>query len=111
MPAGADVVVDAVGSQLATAISSAGMAARIVVFGMNATATPPIQQVEIDRRSPCRSSARTSRTSRSPRRSACSRAGAWSSTPMISAVLPLAEAERAFEMLRSGGATKVIITP
>ena len=31
--------------------------------------------------------------------------------PMISAVLPLADAERGFELLRSGGATKVIITP
>ena len=47
LPAGADVVVDAVGSVLPQAIEAAGMGARVVIFGMNGNARPPVHQVEI----------------------------------------------------------------
>ena len=110
MPAGADVVVDAVGSQLGNAISSAGMAGRIVVFGMNSTANPPIHQVEITQKS--LSIFGTYITDFTfPEAIRLLESGRLVVEPMISAVLPLAEAERGFGLLRSGGATKVMITP
>ena len=110
MPAGADVVVDAVGSQLSQAIESAGMAGRIVVFGMNSTARPPIHQVEITEKS--LTICGTYITDFTfPEAIRLLESGRLVVEPMIGGVLPLAEAERAFEMLRSGGATKVMITP
>jgi threonine dehydrogenase-like Zn-dependent dehydrogenase len=46
---GADVVVDAVGSQLETALSVVRKAGRIVLFGMNSHARSEVAQVEITR--------------------------------------------------------------
>jgi threonine dehydrogenase-like Zn-dependent dehydrogenase len=110
MPRGADIVVDAVGSQLGSAIESAAMAGRIVVFGMNATARPAIPQVQITERS--LSIFGTYITDFTfPEAIRLLESGRLVVEPMISAVLPLADAERGFELLRSGGATKVIITP
>ena len=110
MPGGADVVVDAVGNQLATAISSAAMSGRIVVFGMNANAREPIRQVEITEKSlSIHGTYITDFTF--PEAIRMLESDRLVVEPMISAVLPLAEAERGFELLRSGGATKVIITP
>jgi threonine dehydrogenase-like Zn-dependent dehydrogenase len=47
LPRGADVVVDAVGSVLPQAIEAAGMGGRVVVFGMNGNARPPVHQIDI----------------------------------------------------------------
>jgi threonine dehydrogenase-like Zn-dependent dehydrogenase len=110
MPGGADVVVDAVGNQLGTAIASAGMVGRIVVFGMNSTAQPPIHQVEITEKSLSIFGTYISDFT-FPEAIRLLESGRLVVDPMISAVMPLVDAPAAFAMLRSGGATKVIITP
>ena len=51
LPAGADVLVDAVGSQFGTAVEHAALGGRIVLFGQNQTARPPIHQYTITERS------------------------------------------------------------
>lgn len=46
---GADIVIDAVGSQLAPCIDSARRGGRVILFGSNSNAKPPIQQYWITR--------------------------------------------------------------
>jgi threonine dehydrogenase-like Zn-dependent dehydrogenase len=107
---GADIVVDAVGSQLGSAIGSAAMAGRVVVFGMNSTAAPAIRQVEITEKS--LSIFGTYITNFTfPEAIRLVESGRLLVEPMLSAVLPLARAPEGFDLLRSGGATKVVITP
>jgi threonine dehydrogenase-like Zn-dependent dehydrogenase len=47
LPHGADVVIDAVGSQFATAVKVSAQSARVILFGMNSEATAEISQFEI----------------------------------------------------------------
>ena len=47
---GRDVVVDAVGRMLPDAIEVSAQSGRIVLFGMNENARPPIHQVDITRK-------------------------------------------------------------
>lgn len=47
---GADIVVDAVGSQLPTAVDVAAPRARVLLFGMNASARADVRQYDITRR-------------------------------------------------------------
>jgi threonine dehydrogenase-like Zn-dependent dehydrogenase len=110
LPDGADIVVDAVGSQLAAAIGSAGMGGRIVLFGMNGNANPPVHQVEITERSLAILGSYISNFT-FPEAIRLLESGRLLVEPMISAVMPLAEAPAAFELLRSGAATKVVLTP
>jgi threonine dehydrogenase-like Zn-dependent dehydrogenase len=110
LPGGADIVVDAVGSQLDTAIEAAAMGARIILFGMNGNARPPIHQVEITSKSLAILGSYISNFT-FPEAVRLLESGRLVVEPMISAVLPLAEADQAFELLRSGTATKVVITP
>lgn len=107
---GADILVDAVGSQLGSAIDAAAMAARIVVFGMNATAAPAIRQVTITERSlTILGSYITDFTF--PDAIRLIESQRLFVGPMLSAVLPLERAPDGFDLLRAGGATKVVITP
>ena len=110
LPGGADIVVDAVGSQLASAIEAAAMGARIVLFGMNSNARPPIHQVEITEKSLAILGSYISNFT-FPEAIRLLESGRLLVDPMISAVMPLAESRDAFELLRSGGATKVVIRP
>ena len=110
LPGGADIVVDAVGSQLASAIEAAAMGARIVLFGMNSNARPPIRQVEITAKSLAILGSYISNFT-FPEAVRLLESGRLLVEPMISAVIRLAEAREAFELLRSGAATKVVITP
>lgn len=50
LPDGPELLIDAVGSQLATAIIVAGPRARIIVFGQNGAANPAVHQQEITTR-------------------------------------------------------------
>jgi threonine dehydrogenase-like Zn-dependent dehydrogenase len=110
LPAGADIVVDAVGSQLGAAVEAAAMAGRIVVFGMNSNARPPIHQVEITEKS--LSIFGTYITNFTfPDAIRLLETGRLLVEPMIGAVLPLERAPEGFDLLRSGRATKVVITP
>lgn len=110
LPDGADIVVDAVGSQLGAAIESAAMAARIIVFGMDSNARPPIHQTRITERSlsifgtyitdfTFPTAIRLLETER------------LLVEPMIGVVLPLERAPEGFDLLRAGDVTKVVITP
>ena len=110
LPHGAAVVVDAVGRLMDRSIEVAAVGGRVVLFGMDSTARPPIHQVEITEKSlSVLGSYITSFTF--PEAIALLESGRLTLEPMISAVLPLAELENGFGALRDGSATKVVITP
>lgn len=110
LPDGADVVIDAVGSVLAHAIDVAAQSARIVVFGMNSNAHPPIQQIEITEKGlTILGSYITNFTF--PLAIKLVESGLIDFRPLISAVLPLDQTAQGIASLRAGQATKVVITP
>ena len=110
LPHGADVIVDAVGSQLATAIEHAALGGRIVLFGMNQTARPPIQQYTITERS--LSVLGTYITAFTfPAAIRLVEGGTLPLDPIVTHVLPLERVSEGLDLLRSGNATKVVITP
>jgi 2-desacetyl-2-hydroxyethyl bacteriochlorophyllide A dehydrogenase len=110
LPFGADVIVDAVGSQLATAIEHAALGGRIVLFGMNQTARPVVQQYTITERSlSVLGSYITAFTF--PAAIRLVEGGTLPLDPIVTHVLPLERVSEGLDLLRSGGATKVVITP
>lgn len=109
LPGGADVVVDAVGSVLPQAIDAAAMGARVVLFGMNTTARPPVHQVEITEKGlAIFGSYITNFTF--PQAIRMIESGALDLAPLISSVLPLSRLADGLEQLKSGATTKVVIT-
>ena len=110
LPHGADILVDAVGSQLATAIEHAALGGRIVLFGMNQTARPAIQQYTITERSLSVLGSYIT-TFTFPAAIRLVEIGALPLDPIVSHVLPLERVSEGVELLRSGAATKVVITP
>ena len=110
LPHGADVIVDAVGSQLATAIEHAALGGRIALFGMNQTARPAVQQYTITERS--LSVLGTYITAFTfPTAIRLVESGTLPLDPIVTHVLPLDRVSEGIDLLRSGGATKVVITP
>lgn len=110
LPGGADVVVDAVGSVLPQAIDAAAMSARVVVFGMNVNARPAVHQVEITEKGlTIFGSYITAFTF--PQAIRLLETGSLNLAPLVSAVLPLERVEEGLAMLKSGAATKVVVTP
>ena len=110
MPHGADIVVDAVGSQFGTAVEQAALGGRIVLFGQNQTARPPIHQYTITERSlTVLGSYVTAFTF--PTAIRLVETGALNLEPIITHVLPLDRLSEGLDLLRSGEATKVVITP
>jgi 2-desacetyl-2-hydroxyethyl bacteriochlorophyllide A dehydrogenase len=110
MPHGADVVVDAVGSQFGTAVEHAALGGRIVLFGQNQTARPPIHQYTITERSlTVLGSYVTAFTF--PAAIRLVETGALNLEPIVTNVLPLDRLAEGLDLLRSGEATKVVITP
>jgi 2-desacetyl-2-hydroxyethyl bacteriochlorophyllide A dehydrogenase len=110
MPHGADVVVDAVGSQFGTAVEHAALGGRIVLFGQNQTARPPIHQYTITERSlTVLGSYVTAFTF--PTAIRLVESGALNLEPIVTDVLPLERLPEGLDLLRSGAATKVVITP
>lgn len=105
---GADVVVDAVGNQLPTAMAAAAPAARVVLFGMNENARAEIAQFEITRRELTLLGAFASPDSFATAVDILDR-GLVDWRPLVSHVLPLEEIHRGIELLRSGEAVKVVI--
>jgi threonine dehydrogenase-like Zn-dependent dehydrogenase len=110
MPQGADVVVDAVGSVLPQAIEAAGMGARIVVFGMNGNARPPVHQVEIVEKGLAILGSYISNFT-FPAAIRLVESGRLNLAPMISAVIPIDDTLAGIERLRSGEAVKIVIKP
>jgi len=99
-----------VGSQLATAIDHAGLGGRIVLFGMNQTARPAVQQYTITERSlSVLGSYITAFTF--PAAIGLVEGGTLPLDPIVTHILPLERVSEGLELLRSGGATKVVITP
>ena len=110
MPHGAELVVDAVGSQFGTAVEHAALGGRIVLFGQNQTARPPIHQYTITERSlTVLGSYVTAFTF--PTAIRLVETGALNLEPIVTHVLPLDRLPEGLDLLRSGTATKVVITP
>jgi len=110
LPGGADIVVDAVGGLLPAAIETAGMGGRIVLFGMNGNARPPVQQVRITEKGlTIHGSYITNFTF--PTAIRLIESGGLDLAPIVSEVLPLERIAEGIAHLRSGEATKVVITP
>ncbi|MFL5778272.1 MAG: alcohol dehydrogenase catalytic domain-containing protein [Chloroflexota bacterium] len=110
LPHGADVVVDAVGSLLAESIEAAGMGGRIVVFGMNGNARPPIHQVEITEKGLTILGSYISNFT-FPTAIRLVEAGALELGPIVTEVLPLDRVADGIARLRAGDATKIVIRP
>ncbi len=110
LPGGADVVVDAVGSLMGPAIEAAAMGGRVVLFGMNGAARPPIHQVEITEKGLAILGSYISNFT-FPTAIRLVESGTLNLAPIVSAVLPLSQALDGIALLRSGKATKVVISP
>jgi threonine dehydrogenase-like Zn-dependent dehydrogenase len=110
LPGGADVVVDAVGSVLPQAIEAAAMGARVVVFGMNGNARPPVHQIEIVEKGLSILGSYISNFT-FPAAIRLVESGQLNLAPMITATIPLEETLEGIGRLRAGDAVKVVIKP
>jgi len=110
LPAGADVVVDAVGSVLPQAIDAAGMGARVVLFAMNGNARPPVHQVEIVQKGLAIFGSYISNFT-FPAAIRLVESGQLNLAPMITATIPIEDTVAGIGRLRSGEAVKIVITP
>ncbi len=110
LPAGADVVVDAVGSLFGTATEAAARGGRVVLFGMDSNARPSIHQVRITERSLTVLGSYIANFTY-PDAVRLLEGGRLRLEPIISAVLPLERIEDGLDALRDGTATKVVLTP
>jgi threonine dehydrogenase-like Zn-dependent dehydrogenase len=110
VPGGADIIVDAVGSQFGTAVETAALGGRIVLFGQNANVNPPVHQYTITARSlTVMGTYITSYTF--PQAIRMVEQGILNLPPIVTDVLPLDRLSDGLELLRTGRATKVVITP
>ena len=110
LPEGADLLVDAVGTQFGSAVEHAALGARIVLFGQNQNARPPIHQYSITERSlSVFGSYITNFTF--PTAIRMVESGALRLEPIVTHVLPLDQTLAGLDLLRSGQATKVVVLP
>jgi threonine dehydrogenase-like Zn-dependent dehydrogenase len=110
LPAGADVVVDAVGSVLPQAIEAAGMGARVVIFGMNGNARPPVHQVEIVEKGLAILGSYISNFT-FPAAIRLVESGQLNLAPLITATIGIDDTVAGIAQLRSGEAVKIVIKP
>jgi threonine dehydrogenase-like Zn-dependent dehydrogenase len=110
LPDGADIVVDAVGTQFASAVTHAALGGRIVLFGQNQTARPAIHQYSITERSLSVFGSYIT-TFTFPTAIRMVESGALRLEPIVTHVMPLEQTLAGLDLLRSGQATKVVITP
>ena len=107
---GADIVVDAVGTQFGTAVEHAALGGRIVLFGQNQMARPPVHQYTITERSlTILGSYITAFTF--PTAIRLVESGTLNLEPIVTHMLPLERLTDGLDLLRAGGATKIVITP
>ena len=104
------MVVDAVGSVLPAAIDAAAMGGRVVVFGMNGNARPPVHQVEIVEKGLSILGSYISNFT-FPAAIRLVESGQLDLAPMISAVIALEDTEAGIARIRSGEAVKIVIKP
>lgn len=105
---GADVVVDAVGSQVAAAISSARKGGRVLLFGMNANATAEIHQVDITRNELTVFGTYVG-VNTFPQAIEALESGVVDLAPMVTDRVGLKELPGALDALREGRAVKVVV--
>jgi threonine dehydrogenase-like Zn-dependent dehydrogenase len=86
------------------------MGARIVVFGMNGNARPPVHQVEIVEKGLAIFGSYISNFT-FPAAIRLVESGRLNLAPMISAVIPIDDTLAGIERLRSGEAVKIVIKP
>jgi threonine dehydrogenase-like Zn-dependent dehydrogenase len=110
LPDGAAVVVDAVGSVLGQAIETAAMGGRIVLFGMDDNARPAVPQAEITRRGLTVLGSYISSFTFPPAIRLVE-SGQLDLRPIVSDILPLERTAEGIARIRSGEATKIVITP
>jgi 2-desacetyl-2-hydroxyethyl bacteriochlorophyllide A dehydrogenase len=110
LPLGADIIVDAVGSQFATAVDHAAMGGRIVLFGQNANVVAPVKQYTITERSLTILGTYITHYT-FPTAIRLVESGVLPLAPIVSHVLPLERTLDGLDLLRSGVATKVVLTP
>jgi threonine dehydrogenase-like Zn-dependent dehydrogenase len=110
LPAGADIVVDAVGTRFGVAVGEAALGGRIVLFGQNANVQPEVHQYTITARSlTVMGTYITNYTF--PQAIRMVEQGSLNLAPIVTHVLPLDGLPDGLDLLRSGAATKVVITP
>jgi threonine dehydrogenase-like Zn-dependent dehydrogenase len=107
---GVDIAVDAAGSRFADAIQHTRAGGKVLLFGFNTRAVPPIQQSWITRRELLIYGTWTGRFV-FPDAVRLMESGLLDLRPLAEHVYPVIDAERAFATLRSGEATKVILVP
>jgi threonine dehydrogenase-like Zn-dependent dehydrogenase len=107
-PDGADLVVDAVGSQFAAAVGAARPGGRILLFGMDSQARPAIPQNDITRRELTVHGSYAG-DGAFPAAVRLLESGLLNLEPVISHRLPLDRAGEAVDALRTGQAVKVVV--
>ena len=110
LPDGADILIDAVGSLFASTIEHAALGGRIVLFGQNANALPAIKQYTITERSLSVFGSYIT-TFTFPTAIRLVEQGHLPLERVVSRVMPLDDVLDGLALLRSGEATKVVITP
>lgn len=105
---GADVVVDAVGTQLDTALSAARMGGRVLLFGMSATARTSVRQYDITRNELTVFGTYVG-TNVFPKAARILGSGHIDFSPMISHRVALGELPQALDAIRQGDAVKVVV--
>lgn len=110
LPRGAEVIIDAVGSLFDRAVEHAALGARIVLFGQNANARPSIRQYTITERSLSVFGSYIT-TFTFPTAIRLVERQMLPLEPIVSTVIDLTDVAAGLDLLRSGEATKVVVTP
>lgn len=109
LPRGADIVIDAVGSQLGAAIAVAARRARIVLFGMNTRSETPVKQHLITERELRLLGSFVGQQS-FPDAIRLLESGAIDFSPIASHVFTLEQLPGKLDEIRSGSVVKAIVT-
>jgi threonine dehydrogenase-like Zn-dependent dehydrogenase len=105
---GTDVVVDAVGNQVGSALSAVRVGGRVLLFGMNANARPEVRQYDITRNELTVFGTYVG-TNVFPKAARILGSGVVDLSPMITHRVPLEDLPAALDAIRTGEAVKVVI--
>lgn len=105
---GAEIIVDAVGTQLGTSIELARMGGRVSLFGMNSQALPSVRQNTITRNELTIYGSYVG-INTFPRAIAILEQGVIKPSALLSRIMPLGEIHQAITALRDGALMKVVI--
>lgn len=105
---GAEIVVDAVGNQVGSAVEIAARAGKISLFGMNEAASPPLKQFDVTRNELTIYGTFVGANT-FPRAIQILESGAIHPSVLNSMTLPLSEVHQGIEAARRGEAVKVVV--